>query len=187
MKKLFVAVSVFLCCLASPSARAVTVAPGSPLILSFSNLAFAGKIANCCQAGALVHLVGDLLDSRDNIRMDLFDGSTNNFFNFFEQDFNKDTVFPLPTDQFGGGIAGGPLPTWQDLQGSVVLTALSGSINVDSITAFTFRGRAQINDLFSQTFDFPSVPLPAALPLFATGLGALGLIGWRRKRKAALP
>ena len=26
-------------------------------------------------------------------------------------------------------------------------------------------------------------PLPAALPLFATGLGALGLFGWRRKRK----
>jgi len=30
-----------------------------------------------------------------------------------------------------------------------------------------------------------AVPLPAALPLFATGLGALGLLGWRRKRKAA--
>jgi len=29
-----------------------------------------------------------------------------------------------------------------------------------------------------------TVPLPAALPLFATGLGALGLIGWWRKRKA---
>ena len=27
-------------------------------------------------------------------------------------------------------------------------------------------------------------PLPAALPLFASGLGALGLLGWRRKRKA---
>jgi hypothetical protein len=26
-------------------------------------------------------------------------------------------------------------------------------------------------------------PLPAALPLFATGLGGLGLLGWRRKRK----
>ena len=26
-------------------------------------------------------------------------------------------------------------------------------------------------------------PIPAALPLFATGLGALGLLGWRRKRK----
>jgi hypothetical protein len=30
-----------------------------------------------------------------------------------------------------------------------------------------------------------AVPLPAALPLFATGLGALGLLGWRRKRKRA--
>jgi hypothetical protein len=30
-----------------------------------------------------------------------------------------------------------------------------------------------------------TVPLPAALPLFATGLGALGLLGWRRKKKAA--
>jgi hypothetical protein len=29
-----------------------------------------------------------------------------------------------------------------------------------------------------------AVPLPAALPLFATGLGALGLLGWRRKRNA---
>ena len=29
-----------------------------------------------------------------------------------------------------------------------------------------------------------AVPLPAALPLFATGLGALGLLGWRRKKKA---
>jgi hypothetical protein len=31
---------------------------------------------------------------------------------------------------------------------------------------------------------FSTTPLPGALPLFATGLGALGLIGWRRKRKA---
>jgi hypothetical protein len=30
----------------------------------------------------------------------------------------------------------------------------------------------------------PRIPLPGAFPLFATGLGALGLLGWRRKRKA---
>ena len=32
----------------------------------------------------------------------------------------------------------------------------------------------------------PAVPLPAALPLFATGLAGLGLLGSRRKRKAVL-
>jgi hypothetical protein len=29
-----------------------------------------------------------------------------------------------------------------------------------------------------------ATPLPAALPLFATGLGGFGLLGWCRKRKA---
>ncbi len=30
-----------------------------------------------------------------------------------------------------------------------------------------------------------ATPVPAALPLFAGGLGAIGLLGWRRKRKNA--
>jgi hypothetical protein len=40
---------------------------------------------------------------------------------------------------------------------------------------------------FNAAFSLDGVetPLPAALPLFATGLGALGLLGWRRKKKAA--
>jgi hypothetical protein len=38
-------------------------------------------------------------------------------------------------------------------------------------------------DLLSQSIG--QTPLPAALPLFATGLGAMGLFGWWRKRKAA--
>ena len=33
-------------------------------------------------------------------------------------------------------------------------------------------------------FSVSAVTLPAALPLFATGLGAIGLLTWRRKRKA---
>jgi len=43
------------------------------------------------------------------------------------------------------------------------------------------------DDMVVKIVDPPvsAVPLPAALPLFATGLGALGLIGWRRKRKAS--
>ena len=31
----------------------------------------------------------------------------------------------------------------------------------------------------------PVVPIPATLPLFATGLAGLGLLGWRRKKAAA--
>jgi len=34
-------------------------------------------------------------------------------------------------------------------------------------------------------FVISQTPLPAALPLFATGLGFLGLLGWRRKKNAA--
>jgi hypothetical protein len=58
---------------------------------------------------------------------------------------------------------------------------------------FTFRMTAVLSDSnFVQTTDLSvsgtginATPLPAALPLFASGLGALGLLGWRRKRKAA--
>jgi hypothetical protein len=35
----------------------------------------------------------------------------------------------------------------------------------------------------SLTVQIGATPLPAALPLFASGLGALGLFSWRRKRK----
>jgi hypothetical protein len=39
---------------------------------------------------------------------------------------------------------------------------------------------------WNNAIDSVATPLPAALPLFATGLGGLGLLGWRRKRKVAL-
>ena len=43
---------------------------------------------------------------------------------------------------------------------------------------------AIINGDLRLTYTYTPTPLPAALPLFATGLGGLGLLGWRRKRKA---
>lgn len=35
------------------------------------------------------------------------------------------------------------------------------------------------------TFQATAVPIPAALPLFAAGLGMMGFVSWRRKSKAA--
>jgi hypothetical protein len=66
--------------------------------------------------------------------------------------------------------------------------ALLASAPVFYSAAYTQNGGpgAQINASFNDsTTPPPSVPLPAALPLFATGLGAMGLLGWRRKRKNA--
>ena len=45
-------------------------------------------------------------------------------------------------------------------------------------------GSSMSGDAFTSNTIGTATPLPAALPLFATGLGAMGLLGWRRKRKA---
>ena len=51
----------------------------------------------------------------------------------------------------------------------------AGSGFINSIRVSTPEGESLITPVVT--------PLPAALPLFATGLGALGLLGWRRKQK----
>lgn len=40
-------------------------------------------------------------------------------------------------------------------------------------------------EVASTSIDVVATPVPAALPLFGTGLAALGFLGWRRRRKAA--
>lgn len=76
---------------------------------------------------------------------------------------------------------------------------LNSLIQVDAAANFTFSGIIDISnsnywitDATGHAVVIPftatppaATPIPAALPLFATGLGAMGLLGWRRKRKAA--
>ena len=65
-------------------------------------------------------------------------------------------------------------------------------VTPDGQTAFLFfddkNGGDQdhdYNDMVVKVTFANATPVPAALPLFASGLGAMGVLGWRRKRKLA--
>ncbi len=50
---------------------------------------------------------------------------------------------------------------------------------------FEYEGEGPFhNSLFADNLKISTIPIPAALPLFGTGLAILGFVGWRRKRKA---
>ena len=59
-----------------------------------------------------------------------------------------------------------------------------GFLNEGTDAAPNWIATANSGAIFETRSPPLATPLPAALPLFATGLGALGLLGWRRKRKA---
>ena len=85
--------------------------------------------------------------------------------------------------------------TFNMLLSSSYNPAFIGSLTPAQAEAILFAGMEAGNaylNIHSSTFPsgeirgyLPAVPLPSTLPLFATGLGALGLLGWRRKKKAA--
>jgi hypothetical protein len=64
--------------------------------------------------------------------------------------------------------------------GAVIGAKNSGSTITD--IGQTSRSHGSNQDM-PGTWTITTTPLPAALPLFSGGLAALGLFGWRRKRK----
>jgi hypothetical protein len=90
-------------------------------------------------------------------------GPTNLVSNDFSQiDFATDTVTASSHPNFSAG-------------------SILFGIGVSSTTA---GGQIITADYDNLDITINQTPLPAALPLFATGIGGLGLLGWRRKRKA---
>jgi len=94
-------------------------------------------------------------------------GGGNFFWLSAERPIVTGTPFPAGTTDLQGWTRDANLdPDWLRI----------GTDIVDGTTPPTFN--------FSFSLEGNVVPLPAALPLFATGIGGLGLLGWRRKRKA---
>ena len=65
-----------------------------------------------------------------------------------------------------------------------VLSGTGGLARYSSVGDNVIRDPLVSAYTLSEVTDTAVVPLPGALPLFATGLGALGLLAWRRKKKA---
>jgi hypothetical protein len=105
----------------------------------------------------------------------------------FLETFSQGTLFGVSS---GGGTASGNGTATVTLDfifkgGTGLFAGDTGEITVTETITRTSATTATIsNGSYTGTL-ITATPLPAALPLFATGLGAIGLFGWRRKRQIA--
>ena len=106
-------------------------------------------------------------------------------------------VTPTTLTGFPAGVTSGAYSnvfdtTLASTYTAAFVTNFAGGVLANAEAAFInglLAGQAYFN-IHSSTFPageirgfLQTTPVPGALPLFATGLGTLGLYGWRRKRK----
>ena len=100
------------------------------------------------------------------------------------------TLFDSAHGPFGSGDPTSGTTGFFLLNGVAVSfnNANTNALNVTG-TTFTFAEDGSGDPQFyvsAMEWTVAATPLPATLPLFATGLGAMGLLGWRKKQKAQL-
>lgn len=100
------------------------------------------------------------------------------------RDHNNDSYNNISTDIYGTACYGPGCQVRLDAY-QITLPADFADNTLVSI-AFSCSGPCDAPDgaPFLAGLTAETTPLPAALPLFVTGLGGLGLLGWRRTRRA---
>lgn len=105
-------------------------------------------------------------------------------------EFSQDALlyYPASADLLDfGGVSLATGPSTGSFQYNIYSSTLTGSAGstqyaCGSVGYCVISGESGL-PLASVSFSVSATPLPAALPLFATGLGGLGLLGSWRKRK----
>ncbi len=77
------------------------------------------------------------------------------------------------------------IPPNNDASGILILNLFTGDWQIHGLNNATIDGGKLFatGPFWAQSDNDATTPLPAALPLFASGAGVLGYLGWRRKKK----
>jgi len=117
----------------------------------------------------------------------LFDGVGDDF-ELFDVTQSIDEIYDVALS--GDGVSFTSIGTFTTLVNGIDINgAFAGVFSFIRVTNTSTVNSADLDaaEGFNVASGVSVVPLPAALPLFGTGLALMGFIGWRRKRKIAAP
>lgn len=139
------------------NALATIITDGQSYEFEFNTLNFIESVTYKNQGGATISFLDDLLDQGEVARLEFFENSILTT-PFFQHDFNS------PTNHFGASVVV-PVP-WQDLQGIIKLTMLSGSVDINEIDVQVIRD----GNRYLETFSTVPIPEPETGLLIIFGL-----------------
>jgi hypothetical protein len=195
------AASALLCITAPGPAQAITVNPGLTLQINYSVAGPNGEPGLTGAGGRPVDTLEfsetDSGDTVSNAVAQLYDGTTLLGTVDFLASSGSSFGFAAP----GSGFSFGPLGTvtdWSSLingtndlfldltfSRSINISVCCGQLGVGAGNEILYNPGYINQPVFVSETVLSATPLPAALPLFASGLAALALFGWHRRKKVA--
>ena len=156
------------------SASAVLLNQYDSAVIEFDSLLLTDTASSSTTATRVALLFGDGFD--DKVR----DGES------LRVEFFHDTptgalisTWDIPNGGAGLAIYEFSSPTWWDLEGAIKFTMLEGSADIDHVNIDVIIGSNKYEGTFTPTI--ATVPIPAAVWLFGSGL--VGLIGIAKRKK----